>query len=69
MGEGRFVAPETLGFTMIGPEAGEVMSLVQTPMLARLPYTALREAIFAHPTMAEGVGILFDGVPPRAATT
>jgi pyruvate/2-oxoglutarate dehydrogenase complex dihydrolipoamide dehydrogenase (E3) component len=58
---------QILGFTMIGPEAGEVMSLVQTAMLARLPYTALREAIFAHPTMAEGLGMLFDAVPPRSA--
>jgi len=31
-----------LGFTMIGPEAGEVMATVQTAMLAGLPYTALR---------------------------
>src|SRR5271166_5628930 len=42
-----------LGFTMIGPEAGEVMAVVQTALLAGLPYTVLREAIRAHPTMAE----------------
>jgi pyruvate/2-oxoglutarate dehydrogenase complex dihydrolipoamide dehydrogenase (E3) component len=56
-----------LGFAMIGPEAGEVMAVVQTAMLARLPYTVLRDAIIAHPTMAEGLGILFAGVPPRGA--
>ena len=48
-----------LGFTMIGPEAGEVMAVVQTAMLAGLPYTGLRDAILAHPTMAEGLNALF----------
>ena len=32
------------------------MAVVQTAMLAGLPYTSLRDAIFAHPTMAEGLG-------------
>jgi pyruvate/2-oxoglutarate dehydrogenase complex dihydrolipoamide dehydrogenase (E3) component len=53
-----------LGFTMIGPEAGEVMAVVQTAMLAGMPYTGLRDAIVAHPTMAEGVKSLFSQVPP-----
>lgn len=53
-----------LGFTMIGPEAGEVMAVVQTAMLANLPYTGLRDAIIAHPTMAEGLIALFANVPP-----
>jgi pyruvate/2-oxoglutarate dehydrogenase complex dihydrolipoamide dehydrogenase (E3) component len=57
-----------LGFTMIGPEAGEVMATVQTAMLAGLPYTALRDAILAHPTMVEGLGGLFANVPARVAT-
>ena len=52
-----------LGFAMIGPEAGEVMAAVQTAMLADLPYTALRDAILAHPTMAEGLGSLFSAIP------
>src|SRR5262245_38111566 len=55
-----------LGFTMIGAEAGEVMAAVQTAMLADLPYTGLRDAILAHPTMAEGLGSLFSQVPPRS---
>jgi pyruvate/2-oxoglutarate dehydrogenase complex dihydrolipoamide dehydrogenase (E3) component len=54
-----------LGFAMIGPEAGEVMAVVQTAMLGGLPYTLLREAILAHPTMAEGLGSLFAAVGPR----
>lgn len=53
---------QILGFTMIGPDAGEVMSVVQTAMLAGLPYTALRDAILTHPTMAEGLNTLFGAV-------
>jgi pyruvate/2-oxoglutarate dehydrogenase complex dihydrolipoamide dehydrogenase (E3) component len=53
-----------LGFTMIGADAGEVMAVVQTAMLAGLPYPKLRDAVFAHPTMAEGLGFLFSNVPP-----
>ena len=53
-----------LGFTMIGPEAGEVMAAVQTAMLAQLPYPKLRDAVLAHLTMAEGLGFLLSNVPP-----
>jgi pyruvate/2-oxoglutarate dehydrogenase complex dihydrolipoamide dehydrogenase (E3) component len=56
-----------LGFTMFGPEAGEVMAVVQTAMLAGMPYTGLRDAILAHPTMAEGLNGLFSQVPPSSA--
>jgi hypothetical protein len=54
-----------LGFAMIGADAGKVMAAVQTAMLARLPYPRLRDAILAHPTMAEGLGALLSNVPPR----
>jgi pyruvate/2-oxoglutarate dehydrogenase complex dihydrolipoamide dehydrogenase (E3) component len=57
-----------LGFTMIGAEAGEVMAAVQTAILAKLPYQTLRDAILTHPTMAEGLGALFEAVPSRSAT-
>jgi pyruvate/2-oxoglutarate dehydrogenase complex dihydrolipoamide dehydrogenase (E3) component len=56
---------EILGFTAVGPHAGEIMSVVQTAMIGKLPYTALRDAVFTHPTMAEGLGPLFGGVPAR----
>jgi pyruvate/2-oxoglutarate dehydrogenase complex dihydrolipoamide dehydrogenase (E3) component len=56
-----------VGFTMIGAEAGEVMAVVQTAMLAGFPYTGLRDAVIAHPTIAEGLGSLFASVPSRAA--
>jgi pyruvate/2-oxoglutarate dehydrogenase complex dihydrolipoamide dehydrogenase (E3) component len=55
-----------LGFTMIGSDAGEVMAAMQTAMLADLPYTRLRDAVIAHLTVAEGLGPLFESVPPRA---
>jgi len=54
-----------LGFTMIGSEAGEVMAVVQTAMLAGLPYQRLRDAVIAHLTIAEGFGPLLAAVPPR----
>jgi pyruvate/2-oxoglutarate dehydrogenase complex dihydrolipoamide dehydrogenase (E3) component len=52
-----------LGFSMIGSEAGEVMAAVQTAILGGLPYTVFRNAILAHPTMAEGLSSLFAAVP------
>jgi pyruvate/2-oxoglutarate dehydrogenase complex dihydrolipoamide dehydrogenase (E3) component len=55
-----------LGFTMFGVMAGEVMATVQIAMLAGLPYTALRDAIFTHPTMLEGLIPLFSAVPARS---
>jgi pyruvate/2-oxoglutarate dehydrogenase complex dihydrolipoamide dehydrogenase (E3) component len=54
-----------VGFTMIGSEAGEVMAVVQTAILAKLPYPRLRDAVIAHLTMAEGLGSLLANVPPR----
>jgi pyruvate/2-oxoglutarate dehydrogenase complex dihydrolipoamide dehydrogenase (E3) component len=58
-----------LGFTAFGPEAGELMGTVQLAMLAGQPYTILRDAIFAHPTMTEGLKALFTGVPRHARTS
>jgi len=53
-----------LGFTMLGVDAGEVLAVVQTAMLGHLPYTGLRDAIFTHPTMAEGLNVLLTtGLP------
>jgi pyruvate/2-oxoglutarate dehydrogenase complex dihydrolipoamide dehydrogenase (E3) component len=54
-----------LGFTMIGSEAGEVMAVVQTAMLANLPYQGLRDAVIAHLTVAEGLGPLLSNTPAR----
>jgi pyruvate/2-oxoglutarate dehydrogenase complex dihydrolipoamide dehydrogenase (E3) component len=58
---------QILGFTMFGVMAGEVMATVQVAMLAGVPYTTLRDAVFTHPTMLEGLIGLFSGVPARAS--
>jgi pyruvate/2-oxoglutarate dehydrogenase complex dihydrolipoamide dehydrogenase (E3) component len=55
-----------LGFTMLGSEAGEVMTAVQTAMLAELPYPRLRDAVITHLTVAEGLGRLLSNVPARS---
>jgi len=55
-----------IGFTMIGSQADEVMFAVQTAMLANLPYPQLRDAVIAHPTIAEGLGPLLSNVPARS---
>lgn len=54
---------QILGFTAFGVNAGEVMSAVQIAMLGRLPFTSLRDAILAHPTLMEGLGSLFASTP------
>ena len=52
-----------LGFTALGAEGSEMMAAVQTAMLGKLPYTTLRDAIFAHPTAAEGLVFLLSQQP------
>lgn len=48
-----------LGFTAFGVEASELMVAAQMAMLGNMTYTAVRDTIFAHPTAAEGLGVLF----------
>jgi pyruvate/2-oxoglutarate dehydrogenase complex dihydrolipoamide dehydrogenase (E3) component len=50
---------QILGFAGLGLEGGELMAVAEVAMLGNLPYTALREGIFAHPTLAEGFNNLF----------
>jgi pyruvate/2-oxoglutarate dehydrogenase complex dihydrolipoamide dehydrogenase (E3) component len=52
-----------LGFAAFGVGAGEIMGAVQIAMLGHLPYTALREAVLAHPTIPEGLISLFSSKP------
>jgi pyruvate/2-oxoglutarate dehydrogenase complex dihydrolipoamide dehydrogenase (E3) component len=54
-----------LGFTGFGAEASELMAAVQTAMLGGLPYTTLRDAIYTHPTVSEGLNMLLASLPPR----
>jgi pyruvate/2-oxoglutarate dehydrogenase complex dihydrolipoamide dehydrogenase (E3) component len=57
------------GFTVLRSGAGEVIAVLQSAILAGLPYTGLRDAILTHPTMAEGLGVLLSGVPAKTETT
>jgi len=50
---------QILGCTVLGIEGGEIMSMLQIAMMGKLPYPVLREAIFAHPTLAESLNNLF----------
>jgi pyruvate/2-oxoglutarate dehydrogenase complex dihydrolipoamide dehydrogenase (E3) component len=56
---------QILGCAILGVEGGEIMSMLQIAMMGRIPYTALREAIFAHPTLAESLNNLFMTLDPR----
>ena len=56
---------EILGFTAFGIEASELMVAMQTAMLGHLPYTVLRDAILAHPTISEGLSLLLATIPGR----
>ena len=51
-----------LGCAMLGIEGGEIMAMIQIAMMGDLPYTALRDAVFAHPTLAESLNTLFSTV-------
>ncbi len=55
-----------LGFAMLGAQAGEIVAVVQTAMWGRLSYTAFRDGIIAHPTIAEGLNLLFAKAPHHA---
>jgi pyruvate/2-oxoglutarate dehydrogenase complex dihydrolipoamide dehydrogenase (E3) component len=54
---------QILGFTAFGAEASEMMAVVQTAMLGQLPFTVLRDAMFTHPTSAEGLTVLLADIP------
>ncbi len=50
---------QILGAAVLGIEGGEVMAVLETAMMGKLPYTALRDATYAHPTLAESLNNLF----------
>lgn len=54
---------EILGAAILGVEGGEIMSMLQIAMMGKVPYTALRDGIFAHPTLAESLNTLFSSLP------
>jgi len=55
-----------LGFTAFGVGAGELLAVVQVAIAGGMPYTALRDMIFTHPTLPEGLISLFSAVPANA---
>jgi pyruvate/2-oxoglutarate dehydrogenase complex dihydrolipoamide dehydrogenase (E3) component len=55
---------QILGAAVLGVEGGEVMSAIEIAMLGKLPYTELRDGIFAHPTLAESLNNLFTTMKP-----
>lgn len=50
---------QILGCAILGSEGGELMSMIEIAMMANLPYTVLRDAVFAHPLLAESLNNLF----------
>ena len=50
---------QILGCAVLGIEGGELMSMFEIAMIGKLPYSTLKEAIFAHPTLAESLNNLF----------
>jgi pyruvate/2-oxoglutarate dehydrogenase complex dihydrolipoamide dehydrogenase (E3) component len=48
-----------LGAAVLGLEGGEVMAVLQMAMMGKVPYTAIRDGVFAHPTLAESLNNLF----------
>jgi pyruvate/2-oxoglutarate dehydrogenase complex dihydrolipoamide dehydrogenase (E3) component len=50
---------QILGAAVLGIEGGEIMSMLQLTMMGKIPFTTLRDAIFAHPTLAESLNNLF----------
>jgi pyruvate/2-oxoglutarate dehydrogenase complex dihydrolipoamide dehydrogenase (E3) component len=50
---------QILGAAVLGIEGGEIMAGLEVAMMGKLPYTALRDGVFAHPTLAESLNNLF----------
>src|SRR4030095_1932849 len=51
-----------LGCSILGPEAGEIMSMIEIAMMGGLHYTKLKDAVFAHPTLAESLNSIFNKI-------
>jgi pyruvate/2-oxoglutarate dehydrogenase complex dihydrolipoamide dehydrogenase (E3) component len=53
---------QILGCAILGVEGGEVAAMLQIAMMGEVPYTVLRDTIFAHPTLSESLNTLFAAV-------
>jgi pyruvate/2-oxoglutarate dehydrogenase complex dihydrolipoamide dehydrogenase (E3) component len=56
---------QILGCAVLGIEGGEIMAMIQIAMMGKMSYTVLRDAVFAHPTLAESLNSLFSTVEHR----
>jgi pyruvate/2-oxoglutarate dehydrogenase complex dihydrolipoamide dehydrogenase (E3) component len=50
---------QILGCAVLGIEGGEIMAILQMAIMGKVPYAVLRDAVFAHPTLAESLNNLF----------
>jgi len=50
---------QILGAAVLGIEGGEIVAVLQMAMMGNVPYTAIRDGIFSHPTLAESLNNLF----------
>jgi pyruvate/2-oxoglutarate dehydrogenase complex dihydrolipoamide dehydrogenase (E3) component len=48
-----------LGAAILGVDGGEVATVIQVAMMGGLPWTALRDGVFSHPTTGESLNNLF----------
>ncbi|MCR8557738.1 mercuric reductase [Mucilaginibacter sp. BJC16-A38] len=56
------VDPDTkkiLGATVLGPEGGEIMTVLQMAMMGDITYDRIRYCVFAHPLYSESLNNLF----------
>jgi pyruvate/2-oxoglutarate dehydrogenase complex dihydrolipoamide dehydrogenase (E3) component len=58
-----------LGCAILGVAGGEIMTVLQVAMAGGLPYTAIRDGVFAHPTFSESLNILFHRLTPVGSST
>jgi pyruvate/2-oxoglutarate dehydrogenase complex dihydrolipoamide dehydrogenase (E3) component len=60
---------QILGAAILGIDGGEVMAMLQMAMMGQVPYTAIRDGVFAHPTLAESLNNLFSALDDEERTT
>jgi pyruvate/2-oxoglutarate dehydrogenase complex dihydrolipoamide dehydrogenase (E3) component len=60
---------QILGVAILGIEGGEVMAVLQMAMMGGVPYTAIRDGVFAHPTLAESLNNLFQALDDEERET
>lgn len=50
---------QIMGCSILGIQGGELMSMLEIAMIGKVPYTVVKEAVFAHPTLGESLNTLF----------